>query len=367
MIRYPNIIGKTDTQKLEQMRSYLHQLADELNYQLDRTGNLMSGYPSTTNEVATPDKQNDSISNFDDIKALIIKSADIVESYYHKIKILLDESGSYVATSDFGEYKKDTKTFVEANDEKIAALVKATETIDENLDGIEDRMSQAESSIIQTAEQIESKVSKDGVVSAINQSAEEVKIEAHRVALEGYATFESLSTPGQTEIDGANVKTGKISAELIDVENLSVQKLEAKNATGSGISLNSLGLRRTSVDLTSPLFQLNYDWLQTSGFLQETPYFDMFSTYFSADEMSAGITEGVHIGTEGIEFRSNISNFSDYPTHTYDHEVDFGIDRYGQVTGKLKVDTPTEYNHAVNKAYVDALIARIQALEEKLQ
>jgi hypothetical protein len=33
-IRYPNITGRTDAEKLQQMESYLRQLADTLNYLL---------------------------------------------------------------------------------------------------------------------------------------------------------------------------------------------------------------------------------------------------------------------------------------------------------------------------------------------
>lgn len=33
-IRYPSITGKTPQEQLEQMKSYLHQLADQLNWAL---------------------------------------------------------------------------------------------------------------------------------------------------------------------------------------------------------------------------------------------------------------------------------------------------------------------------------------------
>ena len=33
-IRYPNITGKTSQEQLAQMKSYLHQLADQLNWAL---------------------------------------------------------------------------------------------------------------------------------------------------------------------------------------------------------------------------------------------------------------------------------------------------------------------------------------------
>ena len=120
MIRYPNIIGKTDSQKLEQMKSYLHQLTDELNFHLNKTGttgNNASGYPSTTNEGAKIQKKTDTESTFNDIKALIIKSADIINAYYEEINARLESV--YVAESDFGIYAEQTSQDIKANSQRI--------------------------------------------------------------------------------------------------------------------------------------------------------------------------------------------------------------------------------------------------------
>lgn len=120
MIRYPNIIGKTDSQKLEQMKSYLHQLTDELNFHLNKagtTGNNASGYPSTTNEGAKLQKKTDTESTFNDIKALIIKSADIINAYYEEINARLESV--YVAESDFGIYAEQTSQDIKANSQRI--------------------------------------------------------------------------------------------------------------------------------------------------------------------------------------------------------------------------------------------------------
>lgn len=54
---------------------------------------------------------------------------------------------------------------------------------------IESRVSTAESSITQNAENIELKVSKDGVISSINQSSESVKIRASKIEIDGTAIF----------------------------------------------------------------------------------------------------------------------------------------------------------------------------------
>ena len=137
MIRYPNIVGKTDTQKLEQMKSYLHQLTDELNFHLDKFGtavNSVSGYPSTTNEAARVAKKTDPVSTFNDIKALIIKSADIVNAYYDVISAKLD--GVYVAESDFGIYAEQTSQSIAANTKSIGQFYTNLQQIIDDVDDV---------------------------------------------------------------------------------------------------------------------------------------------------------------------------------------------------------------------------------------
>lgn len=68
------------------------------------------------------------------------------------------------------------------------------------------------SKIEQTAEKIETKVSKGEIVSSINQSAETIKIKASKIDLNGYVTISSLSGDGTTNINGANITTGVIKS-----------------------------------------------------------------------------------------------------------------------------------------------------------
>lgn len=132
MIRYPNIVSKNQEQKLNQMASYLHQLADELNYQLDRTGNTTSGFSPTAVDVGAvpkPVKKDDPISNFNNIKALIIKSADIVNAYYAEITKLIDKNNLYVAESDFGTFVEKTENTLYADGTGLTQQVSSIQTI----------------------------------------------------------------------------------------------------------------------------------------------------------------------------------------------------------------------------------------------
>lgn len=214
MIRYPNIIGNTDTQKLEQIKSYLYQLADELNYQIDKTSNIGSGYPSSSvgvDSVAKPVKKDDAISNFNDIKALIIKSADIVDAYYEEINKKLE--GQYVAESDFGTYKETTQAQLNASSDQIEVILTKQEEIDTDMDDLERTL---RSEIEQTAESIKLEVTggEPGNTASIKLTVGD-KSYSGTIDMTGLVTFTNLETAGQTAINGSNITTGEILADRV--------------------------------------------------------------------------------------------------------------------------------------------------------
>ena len=119
-IRLPNITAKDEAGQLHQVKSYLHQLVSELNYALAtvESGNT-SAVVYTNGKPASDakDKTDNPVGTFNSIKALIIKSADIVEAYYEEISKKLQ--GIYVAQSDFGTYSEQTALDIVANSKGI--------------------------------------------------------------------------------------------------------------------------------------------------------------------------------------------------------------------------------------------------------
>lgn len=116
----PNINATTEAGRLEQVRSYLYQMAEQLNFALNTVESKMETVvletPKQTSSDPTPEE---ALKNFSSIKALIIKSADIVDKYYEEISKRLE--GMYVATSDFGEFKEDTSATLTATSDKVEA------------------------------------------------------------------------------------------------------------------------------------------------------------------------------------------------------------------------------------------------------
>ena len=133
-LRYPNINGKTEAEQMVQVKSYLHQLVEQLNWALSSVESYQGGNTSAPvvynqGESVTPQEAEDT---FNSIKALIIKSADIVKAY--ETTIFSDFNGKYFAESDFGTYIEETNKKVEDNSKGVTENYRRVETIT-NTDG----------------------------------------------------------------------------------------------------------------------------------------------------------------------------------------------------------------------------------------
>ena len=141
-IRLPNITATTEAGKLQQMQSYMYQLVEQLNWALNAVESYQGGNASAPvayqqKETASPQEAEET---FNSIKALIIKSADIVKSYEETI--FTDFNGKYFAESDFGTYIEDTNKKVLENSEGVAEYYTNIQTITNKdgtgrLDGVE--------------------------------------------------------------------------------------------------------------------------------------------------------------------------------------------------------------------------------------
>lgn len=115
--RYPFITAADSQGKLQQIDSFLRQLVDQLNLAREQTVQAAaSGQTGTvsgqkTGSTPTP-------ATFEEVKALIIKSADVVTALYENFKKRFN--GLYVAQSDFGVYAEQTESEIEANSTAIA-------------------------------------------------------------------------------------------------------------------------------------------------------------------------------------------------------------------------------------------------------
>ena len=137
-IRLPNITATSSEGKIQQMQSYMHQLVEQLNWALNTVESAKSGNTSALvkYQQGAPATQKEAEETFNSIKALIIKSADIVNAYEETIRTHFH--GEYFAESDFGTFVDETNRYVEENSRGVTEAYDRLQGIDTDLDGVLD-------------------------------------------------------------------------------------------------------------------------------------------------------------------------------------------------------------------------------------
>ena len=135
-IRLPNINpALSEKEQLAQTRSYLIQLAEQLQWALqnvDTSNNTVIVTPTPKSLQSPSQTEASPDATFGSIKSLIIKSADIVEAYYEQINKRLE--GDYVAQSDFGVFAEHTSQDIIANSTNINSTFNNIQEIKTDLD-----------------------------------------------------------------------------------------------------------------------------------------------------------------------------------------------------------------------------------------
>ena len=136
-IRQPNITAKTETEQLLQIRSYLYQMAQQLQWAFS-TISGGGGQQTSVNTLANTSTNADDVGglkSFVALKNMIIKSADIVEAFRTEITKTL--TGKYVAVSDFGMFREQTMAQFTETDKNISQNYINIQNIQTNVDGLE--------------------------------------------------------------------------------------------------------------------------------------------------------------------------------------------------------------------------------------
>lgn len=138
--RFPNITARDEAGQLIQMKSYLHQLVQDLNYAMKTVEGGSSGAVAYQSKAASAGDSDSAKAQatFNDIKGLIIKSADIVTAYYETINARL--KGLYVAESDFGIFAEQTELALESNSTAIEQHYENIQQILSEIEGFENAL-----------------------------------------------------------------------------------------------------------------------------------------------------------------------------------------------------------------------------------
>ena len=144
-IRYPNITGKNEAEQLIQVKSYLHQLVEQLNWALGAIETGKTQEASGSLQTAGGGSGAENAASFNEIKALVIKSAETVSAYYEKVSRKLERE--YVAQSAFGEYKESAAQDIQENADAIGQLFQNVQQILTDIEGLENTFVQVNASI----------------------------------------------------------------------------------------------------------------------------------------------------------------------------------------------------------------------------
>ena len=129
------------------------------------------------------------------------------------------------------------------------------------------------SSVSQTANKINWLVKSGTSESDFTMTDRAVKLVSDRIDLSGYVTISALGTAGKTTINGANITTGKISADRIDVSTLKFNKLYAGSSFNVAITSSGTETLYIGGDGT-----WNYDYLNVFADTIQFKQFDAGTT-----------------------------------------------------------------------------------------
>lgn len=128
-------------------------------------------------------------------------------------------------------------------EEGITQIVKDIQYIKDFENGIEtnrENISKIDQKADQISFSVESKVDGNSIISAINMSPESIKINSSKVNITGFVTFSDLSGTGTTTINGSNITTGTINANLAKITNINASNIVTGTLNGNYINVVNL-------------------------------------------------------------------------------------------------------------------------------
>jgi hypothetical protein len=129
-LRLPEINAPNAEGQLRQIRSYLYQLTEQLNLAMDSVDTeIVQQKQAITTASAAAETPEGKLKTFDSIKALIIKSADIISAYSEEITQQL--SSVYVAESEYGTFKQETTKTINDTADAMTTLIETVQSIGE--------------------------------------------------------------------------------------------------------------------------------------------------------------------------------------------------------------------------------------------
>ena len=145
-IRLPSITGRTEAEQLSQVKSYLHQLAEQLNWALSTLESGTSSAAGSTAKTGAAAKETpDNATAFSELKSLIVKSSETVMAYSEAAQQRYESL--YVAQSDFGTYTEEASQRIQENSTAIESFYESMQEILTEIETLEHSLIEVSASI----------------------------------------------------------------------------------------------------------------------------------------------------------------------------------------------------------------------------
>lgn len=219
-----NSLASTSTRYGSSMRTVEAELEKTYRYTQELDGKLVT----LDNYVGI---QLDEVNATITLKATQLQSGiDGVAERVSKAEIEIDGANAAIrlkadqtVTDDLG--KRLSAAEIDIDGANAAIALKASQS---TVDDLGNRVTTAEATLTVQAGEISSKVSKDGVISSINQTPESVTINASKINLQGYVTASQL----QSEVADINkFFAGTAQATRMDINTLTCQTAQITNVS----------------------------------------------------------------------------------------------------------------------------------------
>jgi phage minor structural protein len=198
---------KTEVDNALNSKVSVTQYNTDMNGIVTRLNSAESRVTQTENELATK------VSNttYQQDKTAINNNISDLQTRMSNAETSITQTANQIALK---ANKTDVYTKTEINNQL------ANKADNSTVSSIEQRVSQAEAELSVQAGEIATKVEKDGVISAINQSAEEIKIQAEKIDLVGKVTAEHLNVENLSSISAnlGMVTAGQLNSVDIQTE-----------------------------------------------------------------------------------------------------------------------------------------------------
>ena len=245
-LRLPNITGATEKEQLLQVKSYLYQLSEQLQWAFDNintTGGSGNGYvvnqaPRGYSASSSGLSSKDAEVTFAALKSLIIKSADIVDAYYEEINKRLE--GIYIAESDFGKFAEQTSLDIKATSEAITQTFENVQiiakeytdeakreldgTIVEGVSGLDAKINEANGRIDETNGKVsdlgDDLVATNGRIAGVEgglSDAKQALSDRIQSVSDSVSTVDKLRIAAENELKGGLQDVGKVLTELTGI------------------------------------------------------------------------------------------------------------------------------------------------------